>query len=732
MSSLLTTETSYLAPTAFPVPTTTEAPTALADAVNAFFRNERKIIIAVVSFLLLVLAVFTLRPKQYEAHMLFMVRNEASTFPISSFDDRPQMQQPEQAMTDVQIGTEIELLKGNELHRQVISAMHPGLSSSQLDSRLLAFNKALTVLPVPKTTLIAVTYSATAKEEAVGTLTTLSKLYLAYRAKIRGSDGAFVFFDQEANRYHQKLLADQAALAKFNQANQVSLVDEEKDVVIHKLSDARAALYDNEANLREAEKRIATMQSARSTLPARVTTERRDLPDQIGFGHLSSILADLENERLDLLTKYHPTDRRVQEVEAKIANVREAMKDAHQSKSVEEQSDLNPIRQTVEADLQQSTFRSAGLQAREKSLAAQVSQYEAKLQQLNQITGQNEDLQGKIKQDHANYDVYSRRREDARISRTLDNDKIANVRQVVAPAIVPRANRERLLSVVCICVIGVLLIVGVGVLAGLWSPSFHSPWELENAIGAPVLATIPLLSNGHGHIKALPRPSNGNGASNGLDLHGSTQEGGFLEPLTENVPPQMLSPISRYVGCIDEDCFQSGGAYLPLIERLRRIDPSEPGGGAVFAFTACNQGEGVSHFVRDLGVELANYTGKTVAIVNAPDTYESAVGSDSLTTTEFRGRTAHSGETFLKQWFQRLRDSHDYVLIDCPPLGASRAATIFGPQSDGLLLVVAAGETTRIQLRGGLAMLSLASVRVLGLALNKRSYPIPDAIYNRL
>ena len=29
-------------------------------------------------------------------------------------------------------------------------------------------------------------------------------------------------------------------------------------------------------------------------------------------------------------------------------------------------------------------------------------------------------------------------------------------------------------------------------------------------------------------------------------------------------------------------------------------------------------------------------------------------------------------------------------------------------------------------------MLSLASVRVLGLALNKRSNPIPDATYNRL
>jgi len=96
------------------------------------------------------------------------------------------------------------------------------------------------------------------------------------------------------------------------------------------------------------------------------------------------------------------------------------------------------------------------------------------------------------------------------------------------------------------------------------------------------------------------------------------------------------------------------------------------------------------------------------------------------------GRSASSGEKFIQQWFKGLRGTHDFVLIDCPPLNASRVATIVGPQSDGLMLVVEAGKATRTQVRGGLAMLALASVRVVGLALNKRTYPIPDAVYNLL
>ena len=484
MTSLLTTEAAY------PV-ATQEAPTAFADVVTAFFRSKRKIAVATLVFLLLVAGIFILRKKSYEARMLFVVRDEASTFPITSFDDRPQAQPVPTTPPDTQIGTEIELLSGTELHRQVISAMTPGLSSTEMDRRLLDFNKELSVLPIPKTTLISVTFSAPSKEVAVATVATLSRLYLSYRAGIRGSDGAYAFFDQQANRYYQKLQEDQAALANFNQKYQVTSMNEEKDVTVHKLSDARAALYENVADVREAEKKIQTMDSARATLPARVTTQRRALPHQTDEEKLNETFLDLENKRVALLTKYHPSDRHVQEVDEQIANTRAALQGAQQSKSIEEQSDLNPIRQTVDADLQQSKFQSAGLQARQGSLVKQVNEYEAKLEQLNQLTGQYNDLTRKVGEDESGYGLYFKRREDARINRTLDNDKIANVRQLGSASIVPQSNRQIVLTIACVCIIGVLVIVGGGILSDLWSPRFHSPWELESAIGAPVLATIP-------------------------------------------------------------------------------------------------------------------------------------------------------------------------------------------------------------------------------------------------
>jgi uncharacterized protein involved in exopolysaccharide biosynthesis len=700
-----------------------EAPTALTDVVTAFFRNDYKIAAAVLVFLALLTSFFIFRPKHYESRMVFLVRAEGAALPITSFDDHSQ---PTMPISDVQIGTEIELLSGTELHRQVISTLHPGLSIADLDRRLLTFNKDLTVLPVPKTTLISVTYSAPSKEEANRTLATLGQLYLAYRASIRGTDGTYAFFDQQANRYYKKLQQDQVALAAFNQEYRVTSMSGEKDELVHKMADARANAYETEASNREADKQIQAMVAMRSKLPARITTQRRDLPDQATAERLNSSLVELQNKRVELLTKYYPTDRHVQELDEQITNTRQALERAQNSKSTEVQTDLNPIRQDVEADLEKAEYRSAGLQARHRSLLTQVSDYSAKLQELNQLTAQYEDLTRKVKEDESSYDLYFKRREDARINRNLDTDKLANVRQIDGPGVVPQSSMQLALSMTSVYVIGVLSIVGVGVLMGLWSPRFHSPWELETAIGTPVLATIPVLSKKADPAlpirrSDLPEPS-------GLLARDAFDESERVKPTRV----QVLSPMSLAVGAGNAELAQAVGVYLPLIQRLRKIDSTDTGRGTIFAFTACTRGEGVSHFVRGLGAELTNYTGKQVAIVNAPDIFETVAEAGNETDALIWGRSATSGEKFIQQWFNGLREKHDYVLIDCPSLNASRAATILGPQSDGLMLVVGTGKATRTQVRGGLAMLALASVNVVGLALNKRTYPIPDAVYNLL
>ncbi len=77
----------------------------------------------------------------------------------------------------------------------------------------------------------------------------------------------------------------------------------------------------------------------------------------------------------------------------------------------------------------------------------------------------------------------------------------------------------------------------------------------------------------------------------------------------------------------------------------------------------------------------------------------------------------------------QLRDRFDHVIIDVASSDAYPDAQIIGSQVDGALLVVSGGSTPRETVADAKKRLDLAQVRCLGLVLNQRTDPIPDALY---
>ena len=75
--------------------------------------------------------------------------------------------------------------------------------------------------------------------------------------------------------------------------------------------------------------------------------------------------------------------------------------------------------------------------------------------------------------------------------------------------------------------------------------------------------------------------------------------------------------------------------------------------------------------------------------------------------------------------FQRLlkavRESFQYVLVDTPPLGSVIDAAVAAKQCDGVILVLAANETSRNLARNVTEQLQAAQVKILGVVLNKMS-----------
>lgn len=121
--------------------------------------------------------------------------------------------------------------------------------------------------------------------------------------------------------------------------------------------------------------------------------------------------------------------------------------------------------------------------------------------------------------------------------------------------------------------------------------------------------------------------------------------------------------------------------------------------------------EPVGHFVR----RLSRPNLYLVTAGTAGENWQSLVSSDRM-----------------RLRLSELRNEFDYVLIDSTAMSVCNDGVALGCASDGVVLVLKANSSRREWARKAVHELKEARAQVLGAVLNQRTYPIPDAIYNKL
>jgi hypothetical protein len=96
------------------------------------------------------------------------------------------------------------------------------------------------------------------------------------------------------------------------------------------------------------------------------------------------------------------------------------------------------------------------------------------------------------------------------------------------------------------------------------------------------------------------------------------------------------------------------------------------------------------------------------------------------------GRTAPLPAVWLRSRLSELRREFDYTVIHAPPAGYFGETVVLGQLSDGLILVLGANKTRRVVARRTKERLQAANVRLLGIVLDQRTFPIPDVMYRNL
>lgn len=187
--------------------------------------------------------------------------------------------------------------------------------------------------------------------------------------------------------------------------------------------------------------------------------------------------------------------------------------------------------------------------------------------------------------------------------------------------------------------------------------------------------------------------------------------------------------------------FSCGRPYLrKLIEVMLHLRDSGLQGG-VFAFTSPEPKTGVSHVLRLIAEELAYHTGELVLLaesctldgLSSPQPGRPSRGALELAPNVWNLVSTHHLDPRAASDLERividvLSRRFGFIMIDCPALTRSADALLVASQTDGVFLVVAAGETRRDQIRRARKLLREASGNVAGLILNKRTYAVPRPI----
>jgi len=491
-------------------------PPVLRELAAIGFRQRRLVVVCFWGVLLGAILVAILQPRRYTSEMKIIVKRERVDPVLTPEGLTSQQFAPE--VTEEELNSEVELLKTRDLLEKVVLACDLQDQDDSAWSKVLlskalalidtytgakrafalkvpravdALQKKLSIEVMKKTNLIMVSYESSDPMSSARVLNTLAELYLQKHLDVHRPPGAVDFFHQESQRFRNRLTDAQAMLLDSDRQANVISSRFEKESALQKLTEFESTLKQTEGSIAETQQRISILEKQVTSIPTRMVTQDRRLDDGPLLSQLRGNLLNLELKRTELLQKFEPTYRPVQEMEAQITETRAALEEAEKSQLHEETTDRDPTNLMLTGDLAKAKADRAGLQARAEATARTVQMYRENARSLESKEITQNDLLRTVKAEEERYLLYLRKEEEARISDALDRKRIINVAIAEAAMVPPFPSNHRSLTLLVGLLLAMVFSSGMAWSSDYLDPTFRTPSEVKAFLNVPVLAALP-------------------------------------------------------------------------------------------------------------------------------------------------------------------------------------------------------------------------------------------------
>jgi uncharacterized protein involved in exopolysaccharide biosynthesis len=476
-----------------------ESSSSLRSIVETSFRYRGLWSVVVVTVIAMALLYTLLTPREYRSEMDILVQNKRGDEQITP--NRSTGSVTVNEVTEEQINSEIQMLESRSLADVVVDPQWNNhdfsrMTQSQLKAHEKAveqFKKHLSVELVRKSNVIHTTYSASNPKVATDTLNRLLSAFLLKQREIAQPPGTSRFFADQAARYKSELDQAQQELAEYQQQHQIVTLADTEQNIDREINEAEADLRATDAQTAELSQRIGTQTAQLHGIPTRQMTQERTLPNDYSVERLNTMLAELENKRTSLLTKFTTEDRLVQEVDRQIADTKEALTKAQHMTSQERSTDVNPVWQSVTGSIIQDQTARQALKAKHDALTGQIATLRSGLSNAESSTVPYTTLRQKVSDLQNNYQLYTQKRDEAQIADAMNQNRLLNVAVEQSPTFSVTPFRPKpLIDLALGGFTAIFLACFMVFFAEMGRGTIATSEEIEKLSRFPVLATVPV------------------------------------------------------------------------------------------------------------------------------------------------------------------------------------------------------------------------------------------------
>jgi uncharacterized protein involved in exopolysaccharide biosynthesis len=471
--------------------------TSLFSIVESVFRHF-KLLVAVGSLTLLAgLALAFVPSKKYESEMELLVQNGRATETISA--GATTTPAPSE-VTDAQVNGEIDVMSSTNVLDEVVD---PGWTSTpanehsndavvEHEGKVGALRGRLTLTPGRKSRSFLVQYRATNPQEAYSVMTRLLSAFLNRQKDLGQPSQAPKFFTDEAARYKKAWEDAQAQLVQYQVDHQIVSVLDKESLTEKQLFELDSQLRAADVMVRETQGRIAAEEAEIKSQPRRVDTTELSSQLAATMDSLNTQLVTLTLKRTELLTKYVPTDRLVQEVDTELAQVNAALKDMKNGRTSSVTTNVNPTWLAADEELSVSRSLLRATVAQREQLAAEVADLKKQLDTVARDSAEYNLLDNKVTELQTNYVLFAKKRDEAIANSGMDQLRLLNVAVLENPTYSPDPVRPRPLLDTLLALFTAVFVAGFAVfVAEVTRSNFTSARDLDALKTREVLATVP-------------------------------------------------------------------------------------------------------------------------------------------------------------------------------------------------------------------------------------------------